>query len=86
MDEAGVKGYAADAWFGLFAPTGTPAAVIERVNTEVNRALKLASLKQRFETLGCEPAGGTQAQFAAYFRAEVEKWGKVIKSAGVQLE
>ena len=86
MDEAGVTGYAADAWFGLFAPTGSPAAAIERINGEVNRALKLPTLRQRFESLGCEPFGGSAAAFAAYFRAEVEKWGKVIKTAGVRVD
>jgi tripartite-type tricarboxylate transporter receptor subunit TctC len=86
MHEAGVAGYEADAWFGLFAPAATPAGVIDRINGEVNRALQLPAIRQRFETLGCEPAGGTAAAFGAYFRAEVEKWGKVIRSAGVRLE
>lgn len=86
MDEAGVKGYDADAWFGIFAPAGTPAATIERVNAEVNRALVNPNVKQRFETLGCEPAGGTAAAFASYVRDEVDRWGKVIRSAGVQTQ
>jgi len=86
MHEAGVAGYKADAWFGLFGPTGTPAAAIERVNTEVNRALATPAIRQRFEALGCEPAGGTPAAFASYVREEVERWGKVIRSAGVRLE
>jgi tripartite-type tricarboxylate transporter receptor subunit TctC len=86
MSEAGVPGYVADVWFGLFAPTGTPPAAIERLNAEVNRALKQPALKQRFETLGCEPAGGTAEAFAAYFRADIEKWAKVIREAGVRLE
>jgi tripartite-type tricarboxylate transporter receptor subunit TctC len=86
MIEAGVPGYVADVWFGLFAPTGTPAAAIERLNAEVNRALKQPALRQRFETLGCEPAGGTPEAFAAYFRADIEKWAKVIRDAGVRLD
>jgi tripartite-type tricarboxylate transporter receptor subunit TctC len=86
MHEAGVTGYEADAWFGLFAPTGTPAAAIDRVNTEVNRAMQVPAIKQRFEALGCEPVGGTAAAFATYFRSEIDKWAKVIKSAGVKLE
>jgi len=86
MHEAGVTGYRADAWFGLFAPTGTPAAAIERVNAEVNRALAVPAVRQRFEALGCEPAGGTPAAFAAYFREEVERWGKVIRGAGIRIE
>ncbi|RPI41405.1 MAG: tripartite tricarboxylate transporter substrate binding protein [Betaproteobacteria bacterium] len=86
MQEAGIKGYEADAWFGLFAPAATPTAAIERVNGEVNRALSMPAIRQRFEALGCEPAGGTPAQFAAYFRAEIEKWRKVIRSADIRLE
>lgn len=84
MDEAGLKGYDADAWFGLFAPAGTPPAVIERINVEVNRALAVASVRQRFETLGCEPAGGTAAAFSTYVREEVARWGKVIREAGIK--
>ena len=86
MNEAGVAGYAADAWFGVFAPAGTPVAVIERLNAEVNRALKEPAFRQRLETLGCDAAGGTPEAFAAYFRADIEKWAKVIKNAGVRLD
>ena len=86
MDEAAVKGYEADAWFGIFAPSRTPATAIERVNAEVNRALADPAVRERFETLGCAPAGGTAAAFAAYVRDEVDRWGKVIRSAGVRLE
>ena len=86
MSEAGVTGYAADAWFGLFAPAATPPAAIERLNAEVNRALKQPALEQRFEALGCEPAGATPEAFAAYFRADIEKWARVIRNAGVRLD
>jgi tripartite-type tricarboxylate transporter receptor subunit TctC len=86
MDEAGIKGYDADAWFGIFAPAGTPEAAINRVNAEVNRAITDPAVRQRFEALGCVPAGGTAAAFSAYVREEVDRWGKVIRSAGVRLE
>ncbi len=86
MDEAGLKGYDADAWFGIFAPAGTPNGAIERINAEVNRAIGVASVRQRFETLGCEPAGGTAAAFRTYVRDEVARWGKVIRDAGVQIQ
>ncbi len=86
MDEAGVKGYTADAWFGIFVPAGTLAAAIERVNAEVNRAISAPAVRQRFEMLGCEPAGGTAAAFTTYVREEVDRWGKVIRSAGARLE
>lgn len=81
-----MAGFEADAWFGLLPPAGTPAAAIERVNAEVQRALQVSEIRQPFEALGCEPAGGTAAAFGAYFKAEIDKWGKVIRSAGVRLE
>lgn len=86
LHESGIGDYEADAWFGFFAPTGTPAAAIERINAETNRALKIAAVRERFESLGCEPAGGSPAAFALFFRNEIEKWGKVIRSAGVRLD
>lgn len=86
VHESGVTDYEADAWFGFFAPTGTPSAAIDRVNAEVNRALQLPAIRQRLVDMGCEPVGGTAAAFASYFRGEVEKWGKVIRSAGIKLE
>lgn len=86
MQEAGIAGYEADAWFGMLAPTGTNGAVINRINAEVDRSLQIPGVRQRLEALGCEPVGGPPAQFAAYFRAEIEKWGKVIKTAGIRLE
>ena len=86
MQEAGIAGYVADAWFGVFAPAGTPAAAIERVNAEINRAMQAPAIRNRFETLGCEPVGGSAAAFGTYFKSEIDKWGKVIRSAGVQLQ
>lgn len=86
MDEAGIKGYQADAWFGIFSAAGTPVAVVERVNADVNRALGVNAVRERFQTLGCDPAGGSAAAFAAYVRAEVDRWGKVIRGAGVRLD
>jgi tripartite-type tricarboxylate transporter receptor subunit TctC len=86
MQEAGIAGFEADAWFGLFAPAGTPASIVDRLNGEVNRALQSPAIRQKFETLGCEPAGGTAAAFGAYFRDEIEKWRKVIEAAGLNKE
>jgi tripartite-type tricarboxylate transporter receptor subunit TctC len=86
IHESGLTGYEADAWFGFFAPTGTPSAAIERVNAEVNRTLQMPAIRQRLVDMGCEPAGGSAAAFATYFRNEIEKWAKVIRSAGIKLE
>lgn len=86
VHESGVTDYEADAWFGFFAPTASPAAAVERVNAEVNRALQMSAIRQRLLDMGCEPVGGPPSAFSAFFRNEVEKWGKVIRSAGIKLE
>ena len=86
VHESGVTDFEADAWFGFFAPAGTPATAIDRINSETNRALKLPAVRERLEGLGCEPMGGSPAAFSTFFRNEVEKWGKVIRSAGIKLD
>jgi len=86
VQESGVADYEADAWFGFFAPAGSPAPAIERVNAETNRALQIPSIRQRLIDMGCEPVGGSPSAFSTFFRNEVEKWGKVIRSAGIKLE
>ncbi len=70
-------------WYGIVAPTGTPAAVIERMNTVANAALADAEVRQKTEAVGLQPRGGTPAQFAAFIDAESKKWAKVIRSANI---
>ena len=86
LAESGVAGYDANAWFGVFAPTGTPAAVINRLHGEISRIVKVPEMRERFLALGAEPVGSTPDQFAAIFRAEVVKWGKVVKESGAQID
>jgi len=84
--EAGVPGYEASAWYGLFAPAGTPPAVIAKLNAEVVRALKDPALRQRLATLGAEPAGSSPEELARFVRAEYDKWGQVVREAGIRLD
>ena len=84
--EAGVTGYDANAWFGIFAPTGTPQAIVDRLNTEIVKIVKLPETRERFLSLGAEPAGTTAAEFGAFFRNEVAKWAKVVKESGAKVE
>lgn len=86
LAEAGVPGYDANAWFGVFVPAGTPPAVINRLYSEISRIVKIPEIRDRFRALGAEPAGTTPAQFAAFFRNEVAKWAKVVKESGAQVE
>ena len=84
--EAGVPGYEASAWYGLFAPAGTPPAVIAKLNGEVVRALQDPALRQRLAILGAEPAGSTPEELARFVRAEYDKWGRVVQAAGIRLD
>ncbi len=86
LDEAGVKGFDATAWFGLFAPAGTPAEVVARLESETIRALQDPAVKETFLANGAEPLGTSAREFGAFFRSEVTKWGDVVRSAKVKVE
>ena len=84
--EAGVPGYDANAWFGLFAPVATPKDIVARLNAEVVKGLQAPDMRDRLRGLGATPGGGSPEQFAAFFRDEVAKWAKVVKTAEVKLD
>ena len=83
FDEAGVKGYEATTWFGMLAPAKTPKEIVSRLNVEVDKAIKSQDIQQRFVNEGLEPMGGTPDAFTRFMRAEIEKYAKVIKAAGI---
>ena len=83
FDESGLKGYEATTWFGLLAPAKTPRDVVTRLNVEVDKVLKSADIQQRFAHEGLEPMGGSPEDFAKFIRAEISKYEKVIKAAGI---
>jgi tripartite-type tricarboxylate transporter receptor subunit TctC len=82
--EAGVAGYEHTLWNGMFAPVRTPAALVTKVSEDLARAVRLPDVKERFAALGIEPVGNSPQQFDRFFRAEVEKWAKVVKATGIQ--
>ncbi len=86
LDEAGVKGYELASWFGIFAPAGTPRAVIERLNAAINTATRRTELRERLSNQGAEPFSGTPEQLAARLRRELDKYGRIIREAGVKAE
>ncbi len=83
---SGLPGYEAVTIVGIFAPTGTPAAIINLLNREIVQCLKRADVKEKFFKLGVETVGSSPGQFAAKMKLEMVKWGKVIKDAGVRAE
>ncbi len=84
MNEAGVKGYEFSTWYGLLVPGATPKGVVERLNAAAVRALQSPQVKEQFAAQGLEATPGTSAEFGAYLRSEVAKWGKVIKASGAK--
>ena len=81
--EAGLAGYDATSWYGLLAPSGAPRAAISRLGDETIKALTTADLKERLINQGIEPAKGGVDEFAVFLDAEIAKWEKVIKAAGI---
>jgi len=84
--EAGLPGYAAGTWYGLFAPAGTPAPILLRLSTAVRDALAVPDIGNALVAQGVEPVAMTPDQFAAFAREEHAKWGGVIRSAGIKLD
>jgi tripartite-type tricarboxylate transporter receptor subunit TctC len=81
-----LPGYEASGWYGVVAPKGTPAPIVEKLNQQINAALADPAMKQRFTDLGCAIFGGSPSEFGKFIAAETEKWAKVVKFANVSAE
>lgn len=86
MQEAGVAGFEVASWQAMYAPAGTPAAVVQRLNAEIGKVLAAPDVKARLETLGLSHTANSPAQFADFNRAELAKWQRVAKDGKVSLE
>lgn len=84
--ESGVPGYSASGWYGIVAPAATPKDVIARLNSELIRILRTPDIAERLNSMAAEPAPGTPEQFGSFLRAEIDKWAKVVKAAGIKAE
>jgi tripartite-type tricarboxylate transporter receptor subunit TctC len=81
-----LPGFAAAAWYAIVAPHGTPSAVVDKINADVNGALHDPGILKNLADLSAEPVGGTPQATAAYFNKETELWKNVITSAQVKLD
>lgn len=86
MNEAGVTGYEHVLWNAVLAPAGTPKNLVARLDAELAKAVNAPELRERFATLGVEPASRNSEQMAAYLKAEVDKYAKIVRAIGLKIE
>ncbi|MBF6989033.1 MULTISPECIES: tripartite tricarboxylate transporter substrate binding protein [unclassified Cupriavidus] len=86
VTEAGVKQFEADTWFGLLAPAGTPAPILEKLNAELNRALKTPDVKNKIEAEGGRVLGGSSTEFASLMQKDLARWRVVVKDSGATID
>jgi tripartite-type tricarboxylate transporter receptor subunit TctC len=85
LAESGLPGFDATAWFGLVAPAGTPSAIIDKLHRETARVLAIPDLRKRLDDLGMEVVANTPAEFSAVIAAEIPRWAKLIRDAGIKV-
>ena len=86
MAEAGYVGIEGESWFAVITPAGTPSEIVALLNREINRIIALPDIRMQLTALGYEPVGTTPEEFAAQIKADIEKWGKVIREAKIRAE
>jgi len=84
--EQGVPGFASSGWQGWFMPANTPAAIVERIQQEIVKAIALPDIRARLDAMAYEPVGSTPKQFDVYFKSEITKFTKVIADARIPLQ
>jgi len=84
--EAGVPGFAMDAWYGTFAPAGTPRPIMLKLHEEIRRIVFQPETRAHMIAIGLEPVASPPDEFAAYFRAEIGKWAKVVRAASIKAD
>jgi tripartite-type tricarboxylate transporter receptor subunit TctC len=86
LEESGYKGFESVTWFGLLAPAGTPAAIVQQLNKAINLALQQPDVAEKLRSEGGEVLGGSTEKFDQLLRAELPRWAKTVKASGVSLD
>ena len=85
LQEAGVAGFDVSSWQALYAPAGTPAAIVKRLNAEIEKIIAEPEMKARMDGLGLDHSPNTPEQFTAFGQSELVKWAKIVKDGNVKL-
>ena len=86
LSESGLAGYEVGSWQGVFAPAGTPPAIVKRLNAEIVKIINMPDVKEKLIALGAEPVGNASEEFAALVKTEVVKWAEVVKKSGAKVD
>lgn len=86
LDESGLPGFSITAWIGVVAPKGTPKEAVQKLNLEIERALKDPDFASQISTIGIDPIGSTPDEFAAFLRKEIPRWKQIVQDADVKVE
>jgi tripartite-type tricarboxylate transporter receptor subunit TctC len=81
-----VPGFGATPWYGLFAPAGTPKAIVTKLNADIARALESKDVQERLAGVGCEPFKSSPEQFATLVRDDLPRWAKIVKASGATID
>jgi tripartite-type tricarboxylate transporter receptor subunit TctC len=84
--EAGVPGYESTIWLGIMAPAGTPKAIVDKLNAEINKAITRSDVKEAWDKQGAVPLVMSHAEFEKYLRADIEKWAHVVQVSGIKAD
>ena len=84
--ESGLPGFEVISWYNMFAPAGTPPAIVHRLNAEINRLLQQPDVRDRFSKLGVTPRGGTPEELGKLLQSEIARYAKLIKETGLKIE
>ena len=84
VSEAGLPGFVVTGWFGVVAPAGTPRDIISKLGAEIVKVVRQPAVQERFASFGTVPVGSSPEEFAAFLRAEIEKWSRVVKASGAR--
>ena len=86
LAESGYPGFSISTWYGVWAPAGTPAAIVQRLSGEIAAIVRLPEVRAQFDKLGAEPVGNTPAEFTAFTKAELLKWAGIVKRSGATVD